>query len=356
MNIDIKYNKKYEKCNLSEDPTIFYGCYDKYEASYDLLKRLARDLGFSYDLYRTLYNISREAADSLVTSMSKQSNLKEIFLLLDEENAQVVDYSLDSSRAPILNSDFISRVSSLAETSSDISMTEVHYLPSDKISSVIIKRVAPIVVEENYITGSVVPHEYNIGILLVNDEANSAYTRLVLYLDDQPVYLPSSYYNSTTTRFKRSTNNSSESLEVLVLKIIDDLRGEDLLEKIKEFHYRYRANKDIAATYEEYNTLLRTMRKIPTVIEDNSVLEDLIHKNENFERHYSTLDDKKSSYIWRCTAIGDITIGALVSITSNILKEIAAPPIEYFPVRELLGTYVSTNRIVQEIAKEDIKD
>lgn len=347
-------NKKYIHCKLSEDASIFSGYFQDYEVDVDILKRLAKSLGFSYDLYSTLATINDASAEALVKSMSKQYQIDSVFLLVDDESKTVISYSLDSDRTPVLNSEFVKRVSSLSDTSEDIELTEIYYHKDDIISSIILKKKSPIIIEEKYEGKDSKFIEYPVGILLVNDETNSVYTRLVLYVEGQPLYLPASYYNATNTRYKRSTSSSIDALEVLVLKIIDDLRTDNLMSKMQDFHYRYRINKQVLASYEEYNSVLRTMRKIPTIIEDNSFLETLLEKYENFERKYSHLEDKKSSYIWRCTAISDSTVGALVSVTACILTDVNAPAMEYFNIRDLLGAYISTNRIVEEIAKEDI--
>ena len=357
MNIKVYDNKKYVRCRVSEecDSKVFNGYLENYEVDIDLLQRLSKDLGFSYDLYQTLSNIDEKAASTMVTSMSMHNKHPEVVFLVDEEEKRVIDYTLDYERLPILNSEFVHRVSSLADTSDAIEISEYYYCKEDKTSSIILKKKSPIIIEEKYEGKASKFIEYSVGVLLVNDEVGSASTRLVLYVDGQPLYLPASYYNTTTSRYRRSTDSSVAALEVLMLRIIDDLRDDALHSKIYDLHFRYRANKYILASYEEYNTLLRVMRKIPTIIEDNSFLEALLSKYEEFEKKYTHLEDQKSSYIWRCTALSDIPVGALVSITSQILTDLSAPAIEYFAVRELLGAYVSTNRIAEEIAKEDIR-
>lgn len=348
----VESNKRYEVCNLTQDSSLFDGYYkDEYPVKDDILRKLSKDLGFSYDLYKTMRSISPAAASSLVASMSQQSQHTEITLLLDEE--QVVGYSLEAPRTPLLNSEFLKRAKSLLESSSEVAVAEVHYHKDDTISSVLVKRTQPITLEKKY-SDSKPPKtfQYDIGVLLVNEELSTAYSRLVVYINGHPVYLPASYYNSTITRFKRSTGSSSEAFEVLLLKVIEDLRDNELYNKIDEFHNRYRANKDILVTYEEFQSLIKNLRRIPTVIEDNSCLERLQQKYEDFEKKYSRIDEQKSSYIWRCTAIVNTNIDDLIRITTGVLNELCAPPIEYYAIRELLGSYISTNRIATEIAME----
>jgi len=349
--MDTSTNKSYAVYDLVSDASIFRGYYqEKYAVSTDILRKLSKDLGFSYDLYLTMLNIAPSAADSLVASMSQQSNHKEITLLLGKDS--VLGYSLESPRTPLLNSDFLKRVSSIVEASSEVQVAEKNYHPEDTTASVIIKKVAPIIIEEKYEGKPSKSFEYNIGILVVNDELSTTYSRLVLYIDNQPLYLPASYYSATSSRFKRSTSDAAEALEVLVLKIIEDLRENEMYNKIYDFHYRYRANKYVLSTYEEYNNVLKTMRRIPTVIEDNSCLEKLVSKYENFERKYIKIDEQKSSYIWRCTAVEGTSIDELIRMTITILNELCAPAVEYAAIRELLGEYLSTSRIATEIATD----
>ena len=343
-------NKEYIKCSFTDNSNIFRGYYEDMTISDDILSRLARDLGFSFDMYSALSSIDQSAADKFVESLSRKNNHLDIYLLVDHNTKEVLGYSLDSTRVPILNTEFIKRVKSLAETSSDIKVVETYCASDDTISSVLLKKVEPVSLESisNY------KESYNIGILVVNNELDSVYCRMVVYVEDQPIYLPASFYNVTTNRYKKSTGNSEEALEVLILKIIDDLREDELKYKVQEFHRSYKINKDILATYEEYTTVLRSMMKIPSIIDDRSILESVNARIEDFEKRYNKLEDQKSSYIWRCTAIGDLTIGGLIHLVSLVLRDLNAPVIEYFSVRELIGSYLSTRRIASEIAKEDL--
>lgn len=334
-----------------KDPSLFNGCVDhKYDVPEDVIKKLSKELGFSYDLYRTLLSIDEDTSKKLLNSMSRQNNKDEAILLVDGES--VIGYTIDSDRLPILNTDFLDRVKSLVETSDSVMLDEIVYDKESTISSVIIKKTAPIIVTEKYENKPDKQISYDIGILLVNDELGTTSSRLVVYINDQPVYLPASVYSTSTTRYKRSTSNSLEALEVLMLKSIDDLRDDMLTSKIYDMHLRYRYNKNIVVTYEEYNELLRLMRKIPDIIEDNSYLDPLTSMYDEFERKYMNLVDQKSSYIWRCTALGDMTIQKLIETACSILRDVNFPTIDYFNVRERLGAYISTHRIAEDIAKD----
>lgn len=346
-------NKRYEVCNVCDSPDIFKGYFGDYEIDSAILKRLSKELGFPYDLYVTLSAIDTEATDVLVKSMSRQSKHEEVLFLLDDELMEVVDYTVETDRNPVLNSEFVSTVKRLAETCQDVQVAEVYHLKDDKVSSIILKRSTPIVIEEKHKTRESDFVDYTVGILLSNDETGTTSSRLVLYSPNgQPMYLPASLYSTSTTRYKRSTSSSIEALEVLTLKVIDDMRGEYLQSKIYDLHFKYRYNKNIIATYEEYNELLRIMRKVPTIIEDNSYLSTLLSVYEDFEKRYVHLEDQKSSYIWRCTALGDITIDRLINTVCDILEKVSAPPIEYTDIRDRLGSYISTSRIADDIAKD----
>lgn len=342
-------NKLYLRYKILSDPSIFDGKFLNYEVSDGILTKLAKDLGFSYEFYLRVKHINHEASKDIVRALCEERKIEEILLLVDEKNSAVIGYSLDIERYLLLNSEFYNTVSRLEGTSDALKMEEVYYMQSDIISSIILKKVAPILIEEKYEGKESKFTEYNIGILLVNNELEGAHTRLVLYLEGEPLYLPASFYNTSISRYKKSTGSAIEALEILILRVIEDLREDTLAEKLKNLHYIYRANKNILATYEEYHTLIRTMRKIPTIIEEPSYLDNLLHEYEDFEKKYSSCN--KSSYIWRCTALSDdLTVGKLVAKTAKLLNELYASPEEYASIRELLGIYISTNRIASEIA------
>lgn len=343
--------KFYRTYNLS-DASIFEGYVDDYEVPVEVLKKLAKYLGFSYDLYLTMCSIDKSASSALVESMSKQSNHPEVILLLDDSIRTVLGYVSDMDRNPVLNSEFISTVEKLVSTCDNLYISEKNYIKEDTVASVIIKKRESMIIEETYEGKEPNKIPYDVGILLTNDELSTASSRLVVYVDHQPLYLPASVYSTSTTRYKRSTSSSLEALEVLLLKSIEDLRDNLIDYKIKDLHYRYRYNKNVVATYEEYNELVRIMRKIPTIIEDNTYIESLLSISENFERKYTRLEDMHSSYLWRCTALSELTIEELIHSVCSILNNTMAPPVEYSDIRDKLGYYISTPRIVDDIAKE----
>lgn len=350
MEINIVNNKSQRDYNLLESLDIFRGRIGEYEVSTQLLEKLFKELGFSYKLYLRLCSSSLQLAEEvLLEFIESRKEFSHISLLVDEEQKCIIDYSVDYS---LLNSDFFRRTLSLLDTSDAVGVSEVYYDKNVEKSYIIVKKVSPVEVVDEYVDGRSEINRYNIGILLLNDEIGTLSTRLVLYFNNHPLYLPANYYNSTISRYKRSTSNAVEALEVLILKVIEDLRDNNIYQKVKDFHYKYTLNKKIGSSYEEYNTILKAMRKIPTIIEDNSVLENLMSKYDIFEEKYPQLDGKKSSYIWRCTALGEITVEDLVGTVVKILNDTYAPPVEYFAVRELLGYYISTDRIASEIAKE----
>ena len=356
--MELRDNKKYVVCPVQEIPAMFYNKhYEDNSISEDILLQLAKAIGISRSVYDSLDTIPAEVFDNMLSSMCKKSDLSEIAFLVDEERSQIVGYTTDSSRLPVLNNEFIKRVNSSVENYTDIvTISDISYNPADSLSSILLKKVSPITIEEMYENQESKYYNYQIGILLLNDELSTTSSRLVVYIEGQPLYLPSSYYNVTSSRYRRSTNNSLESLEVFLLKVLEDMRDDnkDISDRVDRFHSVYKINKEVLASYEEYNKVLNTMSKIPTIIDDNSFIESLVSKYENFEKKYIRVDDQKSSYIWRCTAIGDISIGNLISLTSHILNDLYAPLAEYYDIRDLLGSYISTRRIIAEIAKEDI--
>lgn len=348
----VESRKSYKNYTFSDIIDILSGKIDGFEVPTDIIERLNKELGISPALYNTLMSISDKVLlNSLLQILLSPRDISNITLLVSEDKA--TGYVMNTTRNPLLNIEFLKRVSSLVDANDSVEISEYYYLGDDTKSQVILSAKNPVIIEEKYENADSKIYEYNVGILLVNDELGAVTSRLVCYISGQPLYFPASYYNATSSRYTRSTSNSAEALEVLLLKVIEDLRDGNLYNKIYDFHHRYRVTKNIVASYEEYNTLLRVVSKIPSVIEDNSYLESLKLRYDDFEKRYSHLPEKKSSYIWRCTALSDIPIGVLISLTSNILCDLNAPSIEYNEVRDLLGSYMCTNRMVEEIAKED---
>lgn len=351
-------NKSYVTYKVSDDLFSGYVTYkdEEYEFPVELMQKLCKELGFSYELYLTLVSINKDTATSLVNSMSSRSNHPEVILLLEDNSKSVIGYTLDMDREPILNDEFISHINRIITSSDAIEIGEIQYTEMDTTASVFIKKNDPIIIEEKYEGKDPILNPYKIGVLMINDELGTVSCRLAVYIHDQLIYLPASTYSLSTSRYKRSTSSSAEALDVLILRVIDDLRDYALEPKINDMHLRYRYNKNVVVSYEEYNTILNTMKKIPSIIEDNSFLSPLVDMYNDYERRYMNLTDKKSSYIWRCTALGDITMDMLLSKTCGILSELNAPAAECFNIRDLLGYYVTTPRIFEDIAKGSIKE
>lgn len=344
-------SKHYVDYSLS-DTSFFSGAVDNYTVPIEIIQRLSKDLGFSYDLFLTLDRINKEASKSLISTAVTRSKRDKIVLLVDDESQEVLGYTADPERNPLTNEEFKKTAEKILSTSEELQIClDDSEDPASTLSTIIVKKKSPLIIEESFEgrESNFIPYE--IGVVLFNNELENTTCRLVVYVDGQPAYLPASLYSSSTTRYKKSTPSSSEALEVLLLKIIDDLREDALLFKYQSLHYRYRHNKSIIATYEEYHTMLNSLRKMPTVIEDNSVLEPLTSLYEEFERKYNTLEDQKSSFLWRCTAIGEISIDALIHKVCEILNTLYAPVNEYMTIRDILGIYISTPRIVEDIAK-----
>lgn len=345
-------NKVYHQCPV--DMTLFSGSVKvddaEYEVPVDILKKLSKSLGFSYDMFLSLASVDLNLASELIARTANDKSLEEITVLLDTEENLVTDYSGDKNRSLVLNSDFIKTVERIVSTSDEVKISSEYYDKKSTTSSIIVKKVAPVTVEETTLT-MVTPVNYSVGVLLVNEESNGSYTRLVIYVDDQPLYLPASFYNSTAARFNRSTSSPLGALEVLALKVVEDLRDDSLVGRIKDLHYRYRYNKGLSLSYEEYNSLLKTIRKIPTVIDNEISLDSLTREYYGFENKYINMEEQKVSYLWRCTAVSSLTLESMLSKVVDLLNSLYAPLPEYYKVRELLGSYISTNRMVSEIAK-----
>lgn len=348
--LNLEDNKVWSECNLLEHPQMFREeQLDGASIEVKVLENLSKDLGLSYNLYSSICSLDEQLADRLVSTMVLKTGHSSVSFLRDVESNKILGYTLDSSRTPISNYEFLYRLNSQVEASSDVVSIEEYYISEeDNISTVLISRNDPIEIKSAHSEG-----KYKVGVLFVNDEFSNTYCRLVVYIGGQPLYLPASYYNTSSSRYRRTTSDSKESLDVMILKVIDDLRSDVLYNKIYDMHFRYRANKELVASYEEYSELLNNFLRIPTVVEDRGLADPIILRRGDFEEKYDSLDEHTSSYLWRCTATSENTIGSLLELTTSLLNDIKAPNIEYFRIREILGSYVGTQRVASEIAKED---
>lgn len=341
--------KRYVKITSFEELLDIYknNACSHYAMSEELLISLSKELNFSYNLYKKLEIVSEELSSLYLSEVLSTTSLN-VTLLLDEDSESVLGYRLNLDRLPILNSEFLHRVASLVE-GSELQITESF---SEGTTSYVIIQGDPVSLILDGVEVS-----YKVGIFLVNNELDSTYSRLVLYIEDYPFYLPASYYNATSSRFKKTTNSPEEALDVLVLKILDDLRSENLFNKYIKFHYQYEKNKFSLVSYEEYRRVLHSLRKLSPVIEEPSLLENFDKISETFELKYKELDKKKNSYIWRCTAFSDLRWMELINLTTSVLKSIdLTRSVENFSetqeLRELLGNFISTSCVEEEIAED----
>lgn len=347
-------NKSYQKFSLKDSKHVFNGYIDDYEIPESVLVRLSKDLGLPLSLCTTLSDIGYEhSIDDLIHTQSVKKKMPEITILKDDMTKKILGYTYNPERPPVLNEDFIHRYESTLEMSKDI-FTEVerYYLENDTKSTVLIKKVDPLTVRVGHSDGSIDEYSYEIGVYIINDELDTTYCRLAVFLDGNPIYLPATMYNLTASRYNKSTDSSKDALEVLLLRLQDDLRGEELLGKLTDFHTKYVWNTALQVSYEEYKRISTQVLKIPTTEGNKSYLESLSLTYEDFENRYSNIEERGSAYIWRCTAfIENGTIGALVYSILELLKSLGAPSDEYESIRYTLGEILSNKCIASEIAK-----
>lgn len=326
---------------------------DKYLIPKSMLEMYAKDVGLSIHLYKMIHTANPEAANSIYEACRKAKGIEFTDLLVDESGG-VYGYlnNVEESRLPILNLLFNNYV--ISSVSDYLDVVENYYLDPETKSYVLLKRRTPLKIVPRSVEGThsvegTEEFEYSIGVLVTNDELYNVSCRLVLFIDDQPVYLPASQYSVTNTRYNKTTENSYEALQVVMLRVIEDLTTENLSSKLVQMHYMLEKAKSTEVTYEEYNTVLRELSKL--VITAGAAEEDIAAVSsmiDDFEQDYPYIEEKRSSYIWRCSALSDKDMYQLVTATLQVLRKFHFSDVQ--DIRNLLGTYITTNRIATELA------
>jgi len=332
-------SKVYNKCKLSD---VLYN--DDLSIDNKVVSTLLRK--YSGMRFSTIDDILAKTNREFIINLANVLVPGELTFLVSDKNVLGIT---EGDRDPVLNTVFVSTVKThIVNTNLEIS--EI-YSKSDTSSSILLKRTTPITVELDNKS-----YDYTVGVLLENDELSNAHARLVMYMDDIPVYLPLSNYSLTNARYRKTTGSDIEALEVLMLRVVDDFREDMLVDRVLGFHKKLSKLTSITATYEEYKSLLDSINK--AIISMEGYSEDVtIDDNmlDYFTANYGDVDIHSKSFLWRCTAIAPNSVMAIITEALNILNQHKDLVGDYASgVRELLGEYISTRRISQEIAKKTV--
>jgi len=133
----------------------------------------------------------------------------------------------------------------------------------------------------------------------------SVWVRRYLNIDGQILYLPSKFYNRTSGRYDRYTEDYSLSIDTLVQRVLSEIETPEFMSDLISQHDSI--NLEDRLSLEEISEIVSASNEL-------SVVESLIKDYSSDSSFESKYDD----YLWRCTNIKDTSIGRVLSTLSDL--------------------------------------
>lgn len=353
LNDFIKDNKIFLDIKLSEHREFFKGDLfinnTQYIVSEDVIDLVRKLSGVSSSMSKILRTTSESSWIDTIILMYKYYYPEERIYLLVDNNNLVLDATAKSVK-PLLNSEFFQETYRFFSDYEDlINIFEFNYSASSTTSEILIFQKNSYKLESG---------EYKVGILLTNDELSKVTCTLAIDYEGIIFYLPKKYYNLSSTRYNKTSQDSIEAYKLLLLRILEDMSREGQWDSILgEIHNHIMSCKSLPITYEEYRRATRLLARATAVSEmDNeeydamtSYLEDEI---SDFEKNYPAMQDKKGSYIWRCSAVSDSSVYYLICALQTIYDSYAFYPEVSSDIRRTLGEFLVLGKLSTELARK----
>ena len=343
-------NKFYISVNLSEHREVFEGVLSHKGSTYEIapcvVDELCKKSGIPTNMSKILKCKDKNLwiENNILLYNYYYNSAPLVYLVVDNS----VEYITSKSIPPVLNTEFLRVAGSFFEDYGYlVDMDSYSYDQSRTISEfTVFKR------EKHNYAG----RDYILGVLFTNDELSNISCTLVAEVDGIRFYLPSKYYNLSSSRYSRSTSNSIEAFQMLLLRVIEDISDENWYSIIPEVNTNIVSCQRTPATYEDYKRLSQLVNKsaINSDISEGEIkdiLESLEDTLADFEKNYSDPDSMNKSYIWRCSALSEHTIyDLIVSLISTTRAH------EYYPetMRDIfksIGDMIMLDNIATELAK-----
>lgn len=309
---------------------------------------LCRFVGLSPSLNRGLYSTDKDLWYKVLNKLYQYHHKEEVILLLSKNSVDNCSYSVkgicnNSSRESITTKCFIDKVLSYFETYPEIEISDIEFSNLDTKSSVILLS------KEEYLFKD---KKFRIGVAVFNDETSNSYTRMVIkYTDSDYYYLPSKIYNLSSSRYDKTTSSSMESLEILLLRVVEDMTSSILSEKIDYIIDRMYNSYESKLSYNEFNRALVLIRNVYTASDvDGDIINDIVSLFDKFDTFETTYGQKNHDYLWQCTAFSDYSVGDILEVLDSLYKEYTLYPENVIFLRELLGEYLISPRVCETIA------
>lgn len=316
-----------------------------YHISDDIIDEISRMSGVPKSLTRVMKSHSYELWVDTVISMCDYYYTGNITLFLNGDTVQQVLF--DKVR-PLLNTEFLHVMSSLLLDYQDIvTIDSFNYKEDSNESDMTVYRCD----SHEYLGKS-----YRLGVVFFNDEYKSVTCRQVVEVDGVQFYLPSKYFNLTAARYLKTSDDRGEALSQLVLRVLEMMSKDSWYSVIPEVAMNILNCEKIKLTYEEYKQSYRTLSYVAAQSElDAEELRDklsfLDEEFSDFNRNYPLIDEKKSSYIWRCSALSDSTIMDMVRCMNSWAYSSIFYPETLKHIRYLIGDFIMLSRISTNLAK-----
>lgn len=310
---------------------------------------LCKYVGLTSSINRSLYSTDKDLWYKVLTKLYKYYSKSTVMMLVSEsdDGRCFVKGICNSDRELLINHEFINDVIRYYDQYDEISIVDIGYDKNSMLSHVVL-------VSDKSYTDPVRLIGFKFGVVFRNDELNSTYCRMVIYYDDGTMYyLPSKYYNITTSRYFKTTVNAKEALEMVMIRVLEDLTSntfEDKLATILKLMVDS-GNKYISRMeYERVKSLISNACSGSDISDEeySDIIEEL-NKFDDFEDLYGEIGN---DYLWKCTAIGGTTLLDIIKVVCSISKDHQFYPESENIIREFLGEYLTTPRVCQLLAKK----
>ena len=303
----------------------------------NILDSLLRDLNIKASVYQEIKNLpTRYAKSQIINIFSKTSNVSELLILEDAESNEILGYTTDSEREYLLRDQLDTCLN--------------HTTFNDNFSLKLDYQISPTEYVMVYLWKHDLAHHKDVGVMIDHNELGSTTIRLIKEIEGFIVYLPPKYYNLSSSRYY--SESLAEAVETMISKTIEDFQGDQIDLRMNDFLLMYNHSKEACTSFEEYQRVLREFKRLPEVIDNSDLIKNLEDILLNYEESYAQITEKKSSYIYRCTALNDtMPIESMYKQVIKLVHDIYPLPENTHRLRELFGEYFGSPRISSEIAK-----
>lgn len=310
---------------------------------------LCKYVGLSSSINKGLYDTDKDLWYQVVTKLYKYYSKSTVMLLVSssDDGKYYVKGICNSPRELLINSEFINKVINYFEDSCDIDIADIGYTNGLTTSHII--------VEFNKLYDDPSTNKlFKFGVVFRNDELNGTYCRLVMsYTDGTIYYLPSKYYNTTISRYFKNTVDSKEALEMVMLKVMEDLTSGSFEDKVDLLRSLLISSKDKCLSRMEFERVKALLSNVCSTSEiSDEEYSDVLKELDNFDDYEDLYGSIENDYLWKCTAIGGTTLFDIMKVVSSISKNHQFYPEDENLIREFLGEYLTVPRVCQVLAKK----